>query len=281
MLKNIFILLSLIYTILFINFYYTTFTLPVLILLSILIFISGVLVHIGLHFIFLLFVSFFISMKKTYKKENKFISWLFYYSIELTYWMFRIKVKVTGLEKLDNVGTCMMIYNHTSNFDPIVQTFIFRKHKCIHISKPENFKIIVCGKFMHRMGFISIDRENHRKGLEAILKAVKSLQTNEASVCVSPEGTRNRKEGLLPFHAGTFKIAQKANVPIVVCTLKNFDKIKKNCPFRSTHVTIDVTKIITPEEYKGMSTNDIAKYTRGIIADELGITLTDNNNENE
>lgn len=56
------------------------------------------------------------------------------------------------------------------------------------------------------------------------------------SVCIFPEGTRNKTaDTFLPFHDGSFKIAEKSGAPIIPMTIVNsaavfedhFPKIKK------------------------------------------------------
>ena len=80
---------------------------------------------------------------------------------------------------------------------------------------------------------------------------------NGISICIFPEGTRNKvADTFLPFHEGSFKIAQKAGCPIVPITINNssailedhFPKIKK------AHVIIEYGKPVyisdLPAEYK-------------------------------
>ena len=81
-------------------------------------------------------------------------------------------------------------------------------------------KIPAVGQFLHKAGFMGIDRENDRAALRTILAAAEYIKQDIASVGAYPEGTRNRGEGLLPFRDGVFKIAQKAHAPIVVAAIK-------------------------------------------------------------
>ena len=62
------------------------------------------------------------------------------------------------------------------------------------------------------------------------------------SMCIFPEGTRSKTEGeFLPFHAGSFKLAEKSGCPIVPMTLNNTGAIfEDHFPFiKKTHVILE------------------------------------------
>ena len=66
-----------------------------------------------------------------------------------------------------------------------------------------------------------------------------------------------------------FKIAQKAEVPIVVVFVSGTEKVKKNCPWRRTVVTLDVAEVIPPEVHMTMQTNEIGEHVRALLAERL------------
>ena len=102
------------------------------------------------------------------------------------------------------------------------------------------------------------------------MKAIELLKQDQASIAVFPEGGTNRTEQtLLPFRNGTFKIAQKANVPIVICALTNSNAIKKNMFRRRTDVYLDVIDVLQPESFSAEKTLEIGEQTRTIM--ERGI----------
>ena len=71
-----------------------------------------------------------------------------------------------------------------------------------------------------------------------------------------------------------FKIAQKAKVPIVVCTLQNTQKVKENMPhFKPTDVHLHLVGVVQPEEFEGLSTVDIANRVHAMMAEDLGPDL--------
>ena len=165
----------------------------------------------------------------------------------------------------------MLVYNHKSNFDPIIQTYVLKKTNLVHISKPSNFKIPIAGPFIKRCGFLSIDRENSKNALKTIIKAINYISDDIYSVGVSPEGTRNKNDGydLLPFRNGCFKIALKAKCPIVVCTMKNAQFIHSNFPIKKTTVIMEIVDVLSYEDIKDMDTQEISNIVRSKMEENL------------
>ncbi|MBR4820222.1 MAG: 1-acyl-sn-glycerol-3-phosphate acyltransferase, partial [Clostridiales bacterium] len=159
--------------------------------------------------------------------------------------------------------------NHRSNFDPLLSWKILAKHYPSFISKAENFKIPFYGRIIRRCCMMAIDRENPRNAMMTIDRASKLLKADEVSIFVYPEGTRSKKCKLLPFHNGVFKIAQKANVPVVVLTIQGSEKISKNYPWKSTKIRLKVVGIMDAEHVKAGKTSDISEEAREMIAKDL------------
>ena len=199
-----------------------------------------------------------IDVTKPVDKPSKFHTFVYHCFLSFLDRLFGARLHVVGEEKLPD-GPCVFVMNHRSNFDPMLLADKYKKRKILMISKPGNFKAPIAGGFIHKAGYMAIDRENDREALKTVLKAIKYLGEGY-SIGVYPEGTRN-KDGLdlLPFRSGAFKIATKANVPIVVTAIHETQYIHKNAPFKKTDVYLHIIKTITPEEYAGKHTNDISQ----------------------
>lgn len=209
-----------------------------------------------------------VDMNREYERESKFYRFLLNSSTFFATKLIRIKLHVTGMEKLPK-GRFLMVSNHRSKFDPILSWLVFGDCQIAFISKPENFKVPVYGRLIHRLCFMAIDRENPRNAVKTINRAADLLSRDAATVAVYPEGTRNYGEGLLPFHNAIFKIAQKANVPLVIITVRNTYDIQKNYPLHRSHVYIDVLKVIDAEALKKMKTAEIGDITRETMLAKL------------
>ena len=138
------------------------------------------------------------------------------------------------------------------------------------VTKQENQKLFIVGKVMHKILCQPIDRENDRAALKTILKriqlAAEALRDNP-----NPEGYTSKDGKLHHFRSGVFKIAQKAGVPIVVCTIRNTRQIFPNIShLKPTDVELHLVDVIPAEELKGKTTVDIGNQVYEMMIGDLG-----------
>ncbi len=89
------------------------------------------------------------------------------------------------------------------------------------MAKQELAKVPLLNVMMGDIHCLFLNREDPREGLKTILKAIEYEKAG-LNMFIFPEGTRNHEEGtLLPFHAGSFKVATKAKVPVIPVTIVN------------------------------------------------------------
>ena len=187
----------------------------------------------------------------------------------------RIRVKHSGTEKVPTDGRFLLVCNHCNDSDPIILLYCLHKSQLAFISKRENSTMFVIGPMMHKILCQLINRENDREALKTILRCIQILNEDKASIAVFPESGILSEDGKLhQFRPGVFKIAQKANVPIVVCTLKNTKDVVKNIKhLKPSSVEMKVLEVIPAEELKGVTTVDIAHRCYDLMAADLGPEL--------
>ncbi len=231
--------------------------------------IGALVAAIVLYFLFVFAASIFINTKKEYNKDSKFYRFLLQSSTGIGMRVMRIRYDLQGLDKIPEGRQMLFVCNHRSGFDPMISWRILRKHAPSFISKEENFKVPFYGRLIRRCCFMSIDRENPRNAMMTIDRASKLLQADEVSIAVYPEGTRSKDAVLLPFHNGVFKIAQKANVPVIVMTMQGTELVKKRYPWHSTIVRLKVVGVMEAEHVKGTKTSIIADEARDMMVKDL------------
>ena len=74
---------------------------------------------------------------------------------------------------------------------------------------------------------------------------------------------------MLPFHAGSYKIAQKAKCTLAVVSVWGTDELKKHPVFKRTTLFIDVVDVLSPEKVMQMRTGELAEHTREIMRANL------------
>lgn len=128
------------------------------------------------------------------------------------------KTTVIGKEKIPTDRPVLFIGNHRSMLDVVICLSVI-PFPVGFISKIELEKIPLLRMQMRDINCLFLDRKDDRKALKVILKAIELVKGGQ-SMFIFPEGTRSKEEGkFLPFHAGSFKIATKAKVPIVPVTI--------------------------------------------------------------
>lgn len=227
-----------------------------------------------LGFLFLLYLCKRVDQNAVQEEDDKFYRFVTDLIIESALPVLRIHVKKIGLEKVPADGRFMLVCNHTNNSDPIILLYCLPKSQLAFISKRENSTMFVIGPMMHKLQCQLINRENDREALKTILRCIQILKEDKASIAVFPEGGINEDLKFHHFRPGVFKIAQKANVPIVVCTLKNTkDVIHNLLRFKPSYVEMKVLDVIPAEELKGVTTVDIAHRCHAMMAEDLGPEL--------
>jgi len=234
-----------------------------------LIFVGGVLGLSALFLLFALIVSVFISPEWPRKTQNPICRFLVAQGGNLICFFTRVHTHVEGLEKLPQDSRFLMVVNHRSAFDPISQFYPLRKYNLAYISKPENLRLFLVGRVVSGACFLPIDRNNDREAIKSILAAVDYLKRDVCSICIYPEGTRSKTGELLPFHHGSFKIAQRAGVPLVIAACSGSEKSKKNLFLRPTHIHLDIAEVVPAEQVKAMTTAELSDHARDVIAAAL------------
>lgn len=215
-----------------------------------------------LFFVYLFAVCLTCSRTKKYTKFSKYYYHVYLCGARVLCLMMRIKLHVTGKEKIPTDEKFLLVSNHRSNWDNILQAVAFSKTPMAYISKAENFKIPFVGRLVNRCLFLSINRGNLKNGLETILRGTEMVKNQNMSVAVFPEGTRSKDCTLLPFKPGCLKIAEKAKCPLVIVTTRGTEKIHKNFPLKSTDVYIDVVDVLGPEQTAGKKTVELAQISQ-------------------
>ncbi len=238
------------------------------------VFVGALAVLAGLWALLLVCMSAAVRMDRPQEKSSRFYRAVTHLTVDLLIPLLRVRVHTEGLEQTPADGRFLLVCNHLDDPDPVVLLHCFRRSRLAFISKQENDLKPIIGPFQHRLLCQPINRENDRQALRTILRCIQILQQDLASVAVFPEGYVSLDRKLHPFRPGVFKIAQKAHVPIVVCTLRNTHCIFPNSRrLRPTDVYLHLLEVIPASELEGVTTVDISARVHALMADDLGPDL--------
>ena len=235
-----------------------------------LVFVGAWVVLAVLALVFLIVLANRVDLEKEQTEDNKFYRTVMRIYIQALKTLV-IRVHAVGLEKIPTQGRFMLVCNHLDLPDPVLLLHAFPDSELAFITKKENQQMFIIGKLMHKILCQPLDRENDRAALKTILKCIQLLKEDKVNIAVFPEGYCS-KDGLLhPFRSGVFKIAQKANVPIVVCTVKNTKQIFRNLrKLKKTDVELHLVDVIPAEDLKGKNTVEIGDMVYEMMIADMG-----------
>ena len=208
----------------------------------------------------------FVNLEKPCRKHSRLYRFYANCIIECSIIFTRTKLHVSGKEILPE-EKFLFVGNHLTFMDPVIVMWVLRSYRMGFVGASDAiFKFKVLARLLHKNFSLPIDRSSAREGVKMVNEAAAIIGCQAASVGIYPEGRRNLEGGeMLPFKNGAFKIAKKANCPIVIGVIKNPEMIKKNLPFKRTHVYLDFVDVLKPEEFADKSTQEIGETVREII----------------
>ena len=216
----------------------------------------------GVYVLGFVFLSLFVDKNKTQERPNRFYLALLVETLALYLRLARVELRVRGKKKVPK-GNFLLVSNHLSDHDFMSMLTILRGRSIAFVSKPENFNYPVIGKYLHKGGFLPINRQDAREALNTVRRAGEVMSTMPVSYGVFPEGTRNRQvSGLLPFREGVFMMAKKAEVPIVIVRVTDTDKVKLRAPWKKTRVYVDFVDVIDAKTVRETRSHELSEMVR-------------------
>lgn len=176
------------------------------------------------------------------------------------------KVIVRGQENIPADSAVLYVGNHRSYFD-VVLTLNHFPGITGYVAKVEMLRYPLLNIWMKNIHCLFLDRSDIKKGMKTILKGIEDVK-NGISLCIFPEGTRNKvPDTFLPFHEGSFKIAEKGGVPVVPMTIVNSAGIfEDHLPkMKKTDVIIEFHKPVMIGDLDKTAGKNVGTYISGLI----------------
>ena len=212
-----------------------------------------------------------VDKNKEQEEDSKFYRWMTHLLIEFAITVGRVEIKTQGVERIPREGRFLLVCNHLSDIDPALLMHCFPKSQLAFIGKKETKDMPIIGAVMHKLLCQYINRENDREALKTILKCIQIVKEDKASIGVFPEGYVSLDGRLRHFRGGVFKIAQKANVPVVVCTLRDSKKaMDRLLKLKSSETEVHLVEVISVEEVKSVSTVELGERIYESMIADLG-----------
>lgn len=197
--------------------------------------------------------------------------------LRMVQWAFRVilficgtKLTVIGEENVPKDEPVLYIGNHKSYFDIII-TYARCPRLTGYVAKNTMEKVPLLSTWMKRLHCLFINREDVKEALKTILTGIDNIK-NGISMCIFPEGTRNRSEDLmLPFKEGSFKMAEKTGCAIIPMAITNSAEILENHfpKVKRAHVILEYGKPIYPNDLDKETKRKLGAHCQEIITEML------------
>ena len=178
------------------------------------------------------------------------------------------KVIVRGKENIPTDTAVLYVGNHRSYFD-VVLTLNSFPGTTGYVAKAEMRRYPLLNIWMKNIHCLFLNRDNIKEGMKTILEGIENVK-NGISLVIFPEGTRNKTpDTFLPFHVGSFKIAEKGGVPIVPMTIVNSaDVFEDHLPkVKKTTVVIEFEKPVIIGELDKETKKGLSDHVSNLISD--------------
>ncbi len=132
-----------------------------------------------------------------------------------------IRVHVETLEELPLDGQYLLFSNHRSIIDPLIIDIALQHTKIfgLWVSKKELYNSLFFGHAVRNGGSIYLDRE--ADNMSTFFSDIKNGLKEGNSICIFPEGTRNKTQNILmEFKPGFRIIALKNKLPLLPVYIK-------------------------------------------------------------
>ena len=187
----------------------------------------------------------------------------------LILWETGAKITVIGYENVPKDETVLYVGNHRSYFD-VVMTYCRCPGLTGYIAKDSMEKIPLLSTWMRRLYCLFLNREDVRQGLKTILTGIDYMKKG-ISMCIFPEGTRNKGTEMLPFKEGSLKMAEKTGCAIVPMAITNSAGIFEDQKPRihPAKVILEYGKPIYPNALSKEEKKFLGAYTQKVIQEML------------
>ena len=146
---------------------------------------------------------------------------------------------VRGLENIPP-GPVVLAPNHTSYLDALVLVSILGPRNFGFIAKREFLGNPLMRLLLTGFGCVFVERFDVQKSAEHADELVEAARGGR-SLAIFPEGTLQRRAGLLPFRTGAFQVAAQAGIPVVPVALRGVRSVLRDGTWYARRHPIAVT----------------------------------------
>lgn len=192
--------------------------------------------------------------------------------VKITMWSSRIKAICKGTENLPEDGGYIMYPNHQGKFDALGIVH-FHDKPCSIVMDLKRSKMVLTNEFVDVLDGIRINKDNLREQLKSMRKLAEEVQKGRRFILFPEGGYDHNGNELQEFLPGAFKAALWSRKPIVPVAIIDSYKAFDFNSLRKVTAQIRFLKPVTYEEYKDLSTKEIADLVKNKIREAIAQAL--------
>lgn len=174
----------------------------------------------GMFFWFPLYVLWLMALGNSFARANRCGIWLYARTLMRRLSPF-VHVHIEQVDMVRRHAPCILIANHLSFLDLYLFGLQDEPDLCM-LTKTWPFRLLFFfAPAMHAAGYINVEplspEETEQRALQRLAEG--------ATVIVFPEGRRSRDGATGRFHAGAFRLALRAGVPVVPLVIAGSDNV--------------------------------------------------------
>ena len=177
----------------------------------------------------------------------------------------RIETESSGQELLPEEGGYVMYPNHQGKYDTLGIMYAHSK-PCTIVMDAYRSKLPIVDSFIDLVQGSRLDKHDMKSQMKTILKISEEVKAGRRYIVFPEGGYDHNKNTMQEFRAGSFKCATRVKAPIVpVAIIDSYKPFGVNS-LRRVKTQVHFLEPILYEEYKGMSTQEIADLVKSRIA---------------
>lgn len=180
----------------------------------------------------------------------------------------RIETEYTGQELLPKEGGYVMYPNHQGKYDSLGIMYAHPK-PCTLVMDYDRSHLPIVGPFIDLVQGKRLDKKNMKSQLATILQIVEEVKQGRRYIVFPEGGYEYNRNDVQDFMPGSFKCATKAKAPIVPVALIDSYKPFGINSLKKVRTQVHFLAPIFYEEYKEMTTPQIAELVKNRIGGEI------------
>lgn len=217
----------------------------------------------------ILFALIFIEIGARTNPKSKFKVFVLRNALKLAFMFYHIHVTSEGLENVPYNTPFVMYCNHKSMMDPAA-IYIEINRIVSAIGKKSLWGFWPMNHICKCFGALPMDRDNDRQAVKDMLVAIKAVKEGMPMIIFPEGGIKTRDvEEMVSLRAGAYKLAMKAEAPIIPVAIMGSSEIAKKKRYQRKDIHIIFHKMITKEEYQDKNTTEVGTFVESLINEDI------------